>query len=70
MRVRIMADASIGHMVQLGVRVRGIGNRHCMLLYFDLNCFAWQDIQPTALQLFLRYSVEIYKCKIASELIS
>ena len=31
---------------------------------------AWQGTQPTVLQLFLRYSVEIYKCANASELIS
>ena len=43
------------------------------LLYFDLDCrllLAWQGTQPTALQLFLSYSVEIYKCTNASELIS
>ena len=43
-----------------------------MLLYFDLDCclcFAWKGIQPTVLQLFLRYSVETYKCTNASELI-
>ena len=30
---------------------------------------AWQGTQPTVLQLFLKYSVEIYKCANVSELI-
>ena len=41
-------------------------------LYFDLDCylFPWQGTQPAFLQLFQRYSVDIYKCTNASELIS
>ena len=41
------------------------------LLYFDLDCLlllAGQGIQPTVLQLLLRYSVEIFKCTNASAL--
>ena len=33
-----------------------------------LTFAAWQGTQPTVLQLFLRYSVEIYMCANASEL--
>ena len=43
------------------------------LLYFDLDwqlLFPFQGTQPTVLQLFPRYSVNIYKCTNASELIS
>ena len=43
------------------------------LLYFDLDCWLllpWRGTQPTILQLFPRYSVDIYKCTNASELIS
>ena len=32
--------------------------------------FPWQGTQPAVLQLFPRYSVDIYKCTNASELIS
>ena len=35
-----------------------------------LTLLAWQGTQPTVLQLFLRYSVEIHKCTNESELIS
>ena len=54
---------------------KGIGYnfRVAWLLYFDLwlpTLFPWQGTQPAVLQLFPRYSVDIYKCTNASELIS
>ena len=42
----------------------------CCTLTSTADFAAWQGTQPTVLQLFLRYSVEIYKCANASELIS
>ena len=41
----------------------------CCTLTSTADFAAWQGTQPTVLQLFLRYSVEIYKCANASELI-
>ena len=42
----------------------------CCTLTSTADFAAWQGTQPTVLQLFLRYSVEIYKCANASQLIS
>ena len=39
----------------------------CTLTSTADSLLAWQGTQPTVLQLFLRYSVEIYKCAHASE---
>ena len=41
--------------------------RSCTLTSTADFLLAWQGTQPTVLQLFLQYSVEIYKCAHASE---
>ena len=42
----------------------------CRTLTLTADLFSWQGTQPAVLQLFPRYSVDIYKCTNASELIS
>ena len=47
------------------------GNSGCCTLtsVAEFYLLAWQGTQPTVLQLFLRYSVETYKCTNASKLL-
>ena len=67
---RVKPALTSSHLIFIRQLRAGMQSPGCCTLTSTADFAAWQGTQPTVLQLFLRYSVEIYKCANASELIS